>query len=796
MKGLTDFIKSYKGDKKSKSMFPDDNIDPAKKAEMMYYVKCMEFLFTQGCNGNLYGSGILSGTENSIMAESRAYAIGQVPIQKYIDVLYSKKKKSDGDSDGDTKAYSNISFRQDQGHVKVRDQILGNYEKLDFDITVKAIDPASSWSKELEKAGMKVWLNEQWKSIINTTKVGMPGQQNQMPFENESDVDMYTETGGLKLSTEISMQKAINATKQHSKFRVLKSMLYADVVDLGLVISKDFIDTTTQTPDIRYVDPYYALIPPSKYDDFRDITMAGELRCMKISDIRKESNLKEKDLIKIAIKWGFNANGMRSEGEAVNEYGIYPYDHIEVYVLDGAWLSADTQVYLSWKHPKYGNLTYEQKNFDYEISESGKKKGKIKDVKRIQYTYKCKWIIGTDFAIDYGKDYFQPRSGDEGNKKARLPFHVHRVQGSPKMDRVKPYVDDINISTFKCRNAIAALPAPPGIIINKSALEDVDFDGEHKTVPELWDLFLEKGVLTIDTKDEFGNTIHNISSVVTSFQTKLVELFNIYQQQIGEARRNVEIVLGWNDVASGTSENERRLKVEGEAKIEAANNALQPEHAAMRELIQNTFESVMLRWQEVVRIKDYKVKYAPIDGSAIEYISITKDLSTVQFGMKVELATTHQEKMMLLQDIQKLKDSRRDKGVGGISQDVYLFVYRLIMQGQLDLANLWVAKALEKQRKQDDESRQKAEAQNAEIQKQSAIVAQSEARKTLYFETKLEMIKKEQEFLNAAILEVLKSDLEDGRLDNEMAKTKIDSYMASMPQPTQAVDQLFQQMAV
>ena len=77
-----------------------------------------------------------------------------------------------------------------------------------------------------------------------------------------------------------------------------------------------------------------------------------------------------------------------------------------------------------------------------------------------------------------------------------------------------PDVDMINIATFKRRNAIAAIPAPPALIWDKSALENTELDGEVKTPIDIINMLLEKGSTAIDTVDRNGNRIANIQSLV------------------------------------------------------------------------------------------------------------------------------------------------------------------------------------------------------------------------------------------------------------------------------------------
>lgn len=753
-----------------KYAMPLDSINPEKKKEECYYRGVLEHLFCLGVNGETYvgisglnnfNNGSCGGIFGGKYEELRQYAKGKIPIEKYKSHILGKDSKGKQRD----KSFINISWRIDTGYLKTLDQMKGQYDKVDYEIEVSAIDPASQHERKLEVAGMKIWQNEPFNKFLNS--IGIVLENKNKEITNEEDVNFYVRSGGLKLSSEISFKKAIDVSMQESKWRVLKYMLMEDTINLGIVATKDYIDQLSKVPMVRYVDPDRLLIPCSKYNDFRDITLAGEIRVMTISDLRKESNLPEEKLMSIARTYGNNigSQNFSYHNNFYNQNGYYHYDNIEVYVLDGSWLSYDIEKYTEKVIDKYGTLEYKKQDYDYELPYKEEKKGKKLHKKRIQYTYEAKLVLGTDVIFGYGKSYMQVRKEENGYYKSVLPYNICSVGTMSKLERMIADIDEINILTYKRRNAIASIPAPPSVIINKSALENVELDGQVKSPIDLMNLFLEKGVLLVDTEDANGNNIANIHSIVSPVATAMYEQFRTFSELIEEKRRNIQLTTGMNDLVDGSTDAERTLKIQGEAKLEAASNAMQPEYTFMRELIENTFSNIILRWQEVLRDGDVKLKYKPLNETDIEIIELSKDLSKLQLGLRVKVASTYAEKRELLAQISTYKVSRQQSGTGGITEDVYLMIRRIIMSGNMSLAEFMLGKALERQRKMDEQLAMQRQEQNGKIQQESAKVAEEEKRKTLLVETSTELIKQHHKFTLDATLMALEKDLEDGKID-------------------------------
>jgi hypothetical protein len=286
-------------------------------------------------------------------------------------------------------------------------------------------------------------------------------------------------------------------------------------------------------------------------------------------------------------------------------------------------------------------------------------------------------------------------------------------------------------------------------------------------------MLLEKGIMSLDTVDSHGNPIANIHSLVAPIQSNAFEQFKIFSDGINEHRNNISINTGMNDVANGSTDSERMLKVQGEAKLEAANNSIQPEYAAMRELSEAAYTSSMLRWQQICKDGEIDIEYHPLHEDDIEIIKLTEDIAGIKFNLKVTLSSNYQEKQFLLQQLIGLTQQRAKFGYGGITEDVYIGLYRVIMAGNIPLAQLMLGKSVKEQEVKDQERKQQDIQANGEQQRMSAQLAQEEARKTIVTKAAMDMSLAHNQFVYDANLKAIEADLEDGVLENEALRQQV-----------------------
>ena len=69
---------------------------------------------------------------------------------------------------------------------------------------------------------------------------------------------------------------------------------------------------------------------------------------------------------------------------------------------------------------KFGNAVFREEEYGRGSADNPTYKKK-----RVQYVYKCKWVVGTDICYDYGKCYDQKRDVKETKKAlTRLPLQI------------------------------------------------------------------------------------------------------------------------------------------------------------------------------------------------------------------------------------------------------------------------------------------------------------------------------------------------------------------------------------
>lgn len=153
--------------------------------------------------------------------------------------------------------------------------------------------------------------------------------------------------------------------------------------------------------------------------------------------------------------------------------GWYLWDNFRVCVLDCEFKSDDYS-YKVERVTKEGKTVFHDDEFG-RVRKSDKKKT---HVSKTLMVYKCKWIVGTNFAWDYGHQFDIPRPTPS---QANLSFHAYRMKAGSFVKRMIPLLDSIQLSWLKLQNA-KAKAAPDGLAIEYGSLLGVAI-GNNKLSP-------------------------------------------------------------------------------------------------------------------------------------------------------------------------------------------------------------------------------------------------------------------------------------------------------------------------
>jgi len=729
--------------------FPDDGLKKSLKNDPKFFLALAQAMMNQYVTNQCCIP--YQFTKSRSISELRSFAKGEQDVNQYKPLLCQSMKQSGG------KAYMNISWSPAGIIPKFRDVIKGIAIKTSFDISVDALDPSSIAEKKAEEAYWRLQTDPEW--IAFSKEMAKLGARTQKPqFESEQQIDVWMKSGGLKLGVEIALQTALMATLYLSRFEdSVKVQLIDDLIDIGICGTRDYVENGTRYVKARYTDPEFYVGRFSQFLDNNNSDYGGELRFMTISELKKESDLKEAQLFKIAqlyqvnfgnpnarfADYGFFNTTFASRYKDV--YGNSPIDDFKVPVLDAVYISADTSTYSKATREGSGNLIYNQVPDNYVLTEKEKKKGRTVEQKRNEVIYKFKHIVGTEFVFSYGLDEDIAHDGIDGYKTAVNPYHIYKLGTSSIVNRMVAYENDASLSLYKWRNAKARMIPPPGIVVEKGVLENITLGGVKVTPKQAISMGVETGYLVIQSLTDHGRTsLGANSSPISPMPNTAIDHFNIFLADMNYNMAQIKELTGINDLTAGGTPPERLGLGVAKQAIASSNNTLYPLFKGYEVVFEQTMVSCAKRWQNVLRNGDSKGFYKAIGQTNLQVFELSKDISLIEFGLKIEALPSEQEIEMLLSELIQLKQTN------AIAPEVFVLVYRTIKSGNFDLAHLQMSWAVKEQQKVMQAMKDRDIQMNGKIQQES-LQANS-----LATQAQLEqgwMYKKEELLLQAQIAE-------------------------------------------
>lgn len=723
---------AYKGIQ-YKNPFPSNDIDPKLKLEKDYYLAFNNAFFADYVNNYCYVP-FEFGAKRSF-AELRAYATGQQSSNKIKENLIGAKRKT---KDGKFITKMNISFDTYYKLPQMFDVMREKNMNQEYDVSVNCIDDDSLAAKQADKEMLLFLVDQNNKNFMR--QVGFipntPINPEEMGLRTAQDVKTYFEIGGYTMHREVACKAACQKTKIVSNYKVLQDSTFDDLITIALCGWKTYIEKSTMLPKIRKVNMDRALIPYSEHNDFNDITRAGELRIMSIAEIRKENPKMTKTELQYLAKcfaWMNPQYALLIKGGGFYNYNynsqyladidIDPISRVKVMVLDSQWLSTDIESNIK-NVTGTGQVRFKPVDFDYTIDKKAEKSGDKKIQKNVIRKYYSSWIIGTDMFLDYGVCKDVVYYGEDGNKTPRLDFFFAKTGNASLVERAVAIVDDIDMAIVKQRNALATIPAAPGLAIQKDLLENVFLNGILQQPEDILQALQERGVLYYNALDNHGKPLYMAGGqkpIDYLDVTKIAGILAIYGNQIAEKVNELREVLGMQNGsdAGGTS----AYQGLGQTKLafQAANASLMPTFNAFNYVFKAAFDDIVKKWQIVSKDKDVKVSYSLLGNKNMETFRLGKDFDNWDFNLDIDIAPSLEEKQALLQSIAQQKAlGDQTGGAKGLTMSEYLYVYRKVMAGMTEEA-MYVLAQIEAKKYQAEQAAKQADIEaNATVQQQSA----------------------------------------------------------------------------
>lgn len=705
------------------------------------------------------GTSSYSGTSFSLL---RQYAKGLMSDQIYRDILDPKEKGEKVDPN-DQEGFMNINWATVDIFSKFRDIMKSKMADMQYEVGTQAFDDASRADKGRLKAQLKFANDERTKRAIANANVNQNIPEEYKDIKDTKDLEMLDLLGGIQLKREIWLKDMIEATMFHSDYRVLKSMVDEDIIDLGVAAMVDRINSRTRLVEVDYVDPARLIIMNSKYPDHRDSPFRAYIESTTISKLRETSNFTEEELYELAkkhqsgasleINWD-SLNDSGSRDEFYKEHSFYPYDEMNIDIMH-YWVKGNEIEKNLYGAHKNGTEVYRPVSSDYKLKSRQKKSGWNVNESVVQYIYEGKYVIGTDTVYDCRKEVGIVRKDVNGVMFLDFPLQVFASKDPSMVDRCMGAIDDINIAVMKKRNTIAKMPAMPSMYIDLAKVRDsIVIGGKTYSMLNLVDIGVKTGVFFYSSINELGEMTGSNQGKPIEYggSTGIIEAMNILFQEIREAVSEIRDVTGINEVSDGTAQQGDMLKHVAVGKSQATNNSLRPLYELFFNLFSKQIANIAIKYQLLSMTGSLEANYIPAGQSTYRKVN-AEDISKFDFNVVAIPLPSQEDKDLLMQSIVQYRTE------GKVTEDMFFLLYNMIKQGDFKKAQLYTVIAVK--RKEEADHQRAVEASKAQAQAQG--------------EAQLAVKEKEQEMelqkLNAEKeLETHKAKLKDEFAEKELAR--------------------------
>ena len=698
--------------------FPAHDVDPGiklKKDWNVQYCQAIHSLYRNNLTGINY-------SDVDMFARFRAYGNGNQDKLQYMDWLGITKRPTPSlptqatgvsgptqqPSDFVRQGFMNINWEILSVAPNFKNVILGTFDDIDHDIYADGVDEKSSAQRE--EAKWMLWMEREMKTYIDEVRanVGLKNQQPDYVPETMQELQMFSSLGGFKLKSEIAIEEAMRYTKDISEWKEIKRKIFEDLYELGVAVTKDYVDPQTQKVKVRYCDPALCVIPYVHQTEFANMPFAGEYIFFTIAEIRALNNpdgsptFTEEELQEIAAKSVNQYNNPAIINNwYIDQFGRYEYDTFRVCVMDAEYKSDDYKFTTERVNSKGETVVHRD---EFGKVRSGEKRKT--HITKTLMVYKCKWIVGTEFAWDYGHQFDIPRPTPS---QANLSYHAYRLKGGSMIKRMIPLLDSIQLSWLKLQNA-KAKAAPAGLAIEYGSFLNISI-GNNKLSP------LE--VLKI--RNQTGDILYQATTHRTYMpsQTNYKPIQELqgglgvqgqeFLQLISNDIDMIRQIIGINRIADASSPSSGQLVGVAEMSLQATSNTLKPMYSAYITLKERTFRNVALRVQLMVKFSgEYELSYFRALGSAItQTLKIGSEIDNAMFGIRIEARPNAQEKQDIMSAaLESMRVGRQGTPLLGYSD--YLMVQDFLSKGQIKWAKAYIANKEQQTMKRIEQEKQQA----------------------------------------------------------------------------------------
>jgi hypothetical protein len=698
------------------SLFPSDTVS---NKDRKWHLQAAKAIWSE------YSGSPFSTYVTVEMPRLRAYGKGQQDEGQYKKRLNSNNNKS----------YRNLDWENVKIAPKYIDVAMGMMGRIKHKVSARSIDPLGLKARDQYKHylnAMDIIRNLSKSNIVQKMAGKVPVGEEQIELHMSLD---------YKQAIEIAMEDGLELVFQRNNYKDLVAEgVRRDLFEVGIAGTKTFVDSSGMIR-IRRVEPEQLVVPPTKNPDFSDARYIGEVVYYTIGELREmdvNRDITEEQWAEIiryhqAKKrgWGNGYNHIGSPGVGT----ISHFDSYKIQVLDFEYMSYDKLV-KEKKENRFGGYGVNRRDPDYEPPKKSKYKREI-----IQNTVKNyrrgKWIVGTDYILDWGLcDRMVRGNKYEGKLADAKPSYslwcVGLRQGdvipNSHLSRMIPHIDELQLARLQLQNLIAkARPKGVKFDIDMVAASAATLGMGQNDVRELIRWFDAEGHIPYSSRamaEQFEATGHySQNTPVEEMENGISRDAAFFLETMWHYIRMIQEVTGLTGGVDASSVDPNAPVATTQMAAAASSNALIGLVKAEKNILLNTSFNITKKLQQVVKEGKQISGYIEAMGeNKIKTIQLSEQISQAEFGIYLEDLPTDEEVQRLEMMILKSLDSRMSHGRGGVTLDVALRALRLA-KINIKEAERFLAVQHEKQREIDQQQSMQEMQMNAQVQQQSAAQA-------------------------------------------------------------------------
>lgn len=496
-----------------------------KKSDESYGIQLANFI--EGTVNSGVGSYYFN--RNTRFRQNRNAANGRINMQKFMDLLELNGKTN----------YVNLNWQSIRIINRICSGLVGRWMGKNEKITVTATDSLSVNQKveEYKEIEFIMYNRELLENLQKESGVQVIPQDITIPSDKE-ELNLWV-TQFQRLPEEIKYQMGCNdALASCGWFDVLKEKMLHDSVQVGLVGTYTWMDEEGVI-HIDWIKPENMFYSYSEFPDFRDTTWRGQVKAMKISEIRKRygaefgGKLTEQQLWEIAAtakQYQF-ADKITWIDQWTSSYAR-PYDEWNVDVFDFELKSVDSEPYTVV-------TTKKNKSTIVKKGTSDKKDSNEKVIEDTKWNiYRGVKVKGMDFMLEWGikTNMIRPQDPKEiGNAEFSYSFYMYQNYDMRNLaipERIEEPADQMILARLKMQQLVAKM-TPIGAAINVDALQEIDLglSGGVSSPAELERIYQQTGKIYYRGRDAEGNPIPIPITELSNagFLNQMQGLISLYQ---------------------------------------------------------------------------------------------------------------------------------------------------------------------------------------------------------------------------------------------------------------------------